>query len=437
MSRKTELFITIIGDSLLLSAIYFISWKASDINQSVTSFHSLIGNFIVLVFWLFLFQSFDLYESRSKIQLMNELFKLFKMMCLGFIIIAGLAYVVNIDFIKATGFIPSYLVMLPSIVVWRFFWRGLAGEAIKSPQEKVLIFQNGDTINNYDKFNVVEKIKLDKFNPTIPEDILSYNYNNIDGIVIESDGHSTKNILNIISSFADKRYEIFISPKLYPLVYQYFLVQKMSDSPLLKVIFHPLSNWDRFLKRTMDIVLALISLCILSPILMIISLFIKIDTHGPILYVQKRLGFHGREFTLYKFRSMISDAEKHTGPVWAMKNDKRITRIGKILRPSRLDELPQLFNVLKGDMSFVGPRPERPAFVADLKKSIPLYTLRLNVNPGITGLAQVKHTYDKSVEDVKRKLEYDLQYINNISLKLDLKIFLKTVLTVLKKEGAH
>jgi len=435
MIRRTELFITILGDSLLLSFAYFISWKASVINSSVISWHSLLGNFIILVFWLFLFQSFDLYEPRSRIQLMNELFKLFRAMCLGLIIIIGFAYFANIDFIKARGFIPAYLIMISSIFVWRFLWRGLTGEYIKPQREKVLIFQNGDIIDNYDKFNVVEKIGLNKLNLDDSRDIL--NRKNVEGIIIESNGNCKADILNIISKFADTEFVIYISPKLFPVVYQYFLVQKVPDSPFLKVIFHPLSNWDRFLKRVMDIVLALFALCILSPTLMIISLFIKIDTPGPVLYRQKRLGFRGKEFLLYKFRSMISDAEKHTGPVWALKNDKRITRIGMILRPLRLDEVPQLFNVLKGDMSFVGPRPERPAFVAKLKKEIPLYTLRLNTHPGITGLAQVKHAYDRSIEDVKKKLEYDLEYINNMTLRLDLKIFLKTVLTVLKREGAH
>jgi len=420
---------------LLLSVIFFTSWKASAINASVTSWHSLVGNFIALAFWLFLFQSFDLYESRAKIQLMNELYKMLKTLCFGFVIIAGLAYIVNIDFIKADGFVASYIIMLSSILVWRFLWRGLVGEYIKTPREKVLIFKNGDAIDDYNHFNVVKKIKLDRLNPSIPEDLL--NHNGIEGIIIESNGQHTKSILSLISKFADTKFEIFIAPKLYPLLSPYFLVQKISDSPFLKIIFHPLSAWDRFLKRVMDIVIVLISLCILFPLFLLISFFIKLDTHGPILYSQRRLGFRGRKFLLYKFRSMISDAEKHTGPVWAMKNDRRITRLGRILRPLRLDELPQLFNVLKGDMSFVGPRPERPAFVAHLKKEVPFYALRLNVHPGITGLAQVKHAYDRCVDDVKRKLEYDLQYINNMSLRLDLKIFLKTVLTVLKKEGAH
>ncbi len=435
MSRKNELILTLLGDITVLSLAYFVSWKASDINASVASWHSLIGNFIILAFWLFFFQTFNLYESRLKIQLMNEIFRLFKVLCLGVIIIIALAFIVNIDFIKARGFVPSYLVMLLSILVWRFFWRGLVGEYIKPGREKVLIFQNGEADENHNHFNVVEKMKLDTLNPTIPKHIL--NYNGVEGIIIESNGNHKENILNIASQLADSRYELFISPKLYPLVYQYFLVQKVPDSPFLKIIFNPLSHWDRFLKRVMDIALALSSLCILSPILMILSALIKIDTPGPVLYKQTRCGLHGKQFILYKFRSMVSDAEKHTGPVWAIENDKRITRIGRILRPLRLDELPQLLNVLKGDMSFVGPRPERPAFVDNLKRSIPLYGLRLNVHPGITGLAQVRHPYDKSVEDVKRKLEYDLQYMNDMSLRLDLKIFLKTFLTVLKKKGAH
>lgn len=435
MSRKAEVLVTIIGDSLILLSAYFVSWKTSDINASVGSWHSILGNFIVLGFWLFLFQTFNLYESRPKIQLMNELFKQFRVMCLGFIIVIGLSYVVNIDFIKARGFIPSYLVTLVSLLVWRFFWRGLVGEYIKPQRKKVLIFQNGDAIENYNHFNVVEKIELSSLNPSIPSHIL--NYTDVGGIIIESNGHSKGHILNIISGLTDTPYEIFVSPKLYPLVYQYFLVQKVPDSPFLKIVFHPLSHWDRFLKRVMDVTVALLLLSVLWPIMLIISLLIKIDTSGPILYTQERLGVRGKEFRLHKFRSMISDAEKHTGPIWATKNDKRITRIGRILRPLRFDELPQLFNVLKGDMSFVGPRPERPAFVEQLKKSIPLYNLRLSVHPGVTGLAQVKHVYDKTLEDVKRKLEYDLQYINNISISLDLKIFLKTILTVLQKKGAH
>lgn len=353
---------------------------------------------------------------------------------IGLIVIFGIGYIMDINFLKAHGFLPSYLVLISAVIVWRFFWRGLVGELFKPPREKVLIFQNGDNIE-HPEFSVVKKIKLSRYNPSIPDKLLQAD--GIQGIIIESNGHGTKSIYQIISKFADTKYEIFIAPKLYSLLYNFFLVQNVPESSLLKIVFHPLSAWDRILKRVIDIFISTIVLIVLFPFMLLTTFLIKIDTHGPVFYRQKRIGFRGKEFTLFKFRSMVSDAERHTGPVWARKNDTRITRVGKIMRPLRIDELPQLINVLRGDMSFVGPRPERPAFVTELQKEIPLYTLRLNAHPGITGLAQVKHRYDTSIESVKRKLRYDLQYINNLSLRMDLKILLKTVLTVLKQEGAH
>ncbi|MBN2620935.1 sugar transferase [candidate division WOR-3 bacterium] len=434
MLRRTELYITLLGDTALFSAIFFISWKASEINVSMQNWHALTGNLIILFIWLFLFQSFDLYRSRGHVQIMNEMVRLIRGLFFGLVIIFGIGFLVDIDFIKANGFFPSYLVLLSSVIVWRFFWRGIVGELFKPPREKVLIFQNGDAIE-HPEFSVVKKIQLSKFNPKIPAEILKTD--GIQGIVIESNGHSTKSIFKIISEFADTQYEIFIAPKLYSLVYNYFLVQNVPESSLLKIVFHPLSTWDRFLKRLIDIFISTLVLIVMFPSMALTALLIKLDSHGPVLYRQKRLGFRGKEFTLYKFRSMVSDAEKHTGPVWARKNDIRITRVGRYMRPLRIDELPQLINVLKGDMSFVGPRPERPAFVEKLRRVIPLYTLRLNVHPGITGLAQVRHRYDTSVESVKHKLRYDLHYINNMSLRMDLKILFKTILTVLKQEGAH
>jgi len=142
-------------------------------------------------------------------------------------------------------------------------------------------------------------------------------------------------------------------------------------------------------------------------------------------------------FSILKFRSMIQDAEKKSGPVWSSKDDPRITRVGKIIRKLRLDEIPQVINVLKGEMSFVGPRPERPYFVEKLSEEIPLYKRRLRVRPGITGWAQVKHKYDETIEDVKAKLRYDLFYIENMSLRMDLKIIFRTVFVVLFGKGHY
>jgi lipopolysaccharide/colanic/teichoic acid biosynthesis glycosyltransferase len=238
------------------------------------------------------------------------------------------------------------------------------------------------------------------------------------------------------------------------------------------------------IKRSVDVVLSSIGLLVLTPVFAVIALAIKLDSRGPIIYAQERIGLnrrraasgngasgngnghgsrhnghnghnghgavilpmtperrgsdcYGRPFKIYKFRSMIMDAEKNTGPVWAAKSDSRITRIGAILRKTRLDETPQLWNVLRGDMSLVGPRPERPTFVVELAQSLPDYPQRCTTLPGITGLAQVKWHYDTSIETVNRKLEYDLYYVRHRRLLLDLKILAATVKVMARGEGAH
>lgn len=190
-----------------------------------------------------------------------------------------------------------------------------------------------------------------------------------------------------------------------------------------------------FIKRATDIVCAALALVVLSPLMLLVALAVRLSSKGPVLYHQPRVGQNGREFDVHKFRSMRQDAEAATGPVWAQKGDSRITRVGLILRRTRLDELPQLWNILCGDMSLVGPRPERPAFVAALSEQIPFYAQRLMVKPGLTGWAQVRYSYASSVEDTMEKLQYDLFYIKNMSIVLDLMIMLETVKTVLLRRG--
>ena len=217
-------------------------------------------------------------------------------------------------------------------------------------------------------------------------------------------------------------------------------------------------------KKSIDFVGALLGLIILSPLFMVIALLIKLDSPGPIFYSQIRVGQNrrkndrrraecrsaderrardrrrvnnfGKPFKVYKFRTMIDKAEKKCGPVWATENDPRITRVGAFLRKTRMDEIPQLFNVLKGDMSLIGPRPERPMFIKDLSQQVDNYTMRLVVKPGITGLAQVENGYDSSIDSVKDKVAYDLRYINRWSLWQDIKILLKTVVVVITGKGA-
>ncbi len=190
-------------------------------------------------------------------------------------------------------------------------------------------------------------------------------------------------------------------------------------------------------KRTFDVIVAAILLILALPGMALTALLIAMETSGPIIYRQTRVGHGGRNFTVLKFRSMAADAEQGSGPSWATSNDARITRVGRLMRRTRIDELPQLINVLKGDMSFVGPRPERPEFVEMLSQQIPFYAVRHSVKPGITGWAQVRYSYGANVEQAVRKLEYDLYYVKNHTLVLDLLILLETVRVVLLGEGAR
>jgi exopolysaccharide biosynthesis polyprenyl glycosylphosphotransferase len=196
-----------------------------------------------------------------------------------------------------------------------------------------------------------------------------------------------------------------------------------------------LKPWEEVLKRTLDVLAAAAILLVGSPIWLLVALLVKIDSSGPVLYKQDRVGRNGKIFKMLKFRSMHSDAEKKSGPVWAAKRDPRVTRVGKIIRRLHIDEVPQFINVLRGVMSLVGPRPERPFFVEKLSSELPLYKRRLKVRPGITGWAQVKYKYDESIEDVKVKLKYDLFYIENMSWRMDLKILFNTFYVMLAGKG--
>src|ERR1700693_3319473 len=194
---------------------------------------------------------------------------------------------------------------------------------------------------------------------------------------------------------------------------------------------------QRIIKRAVDILLSIMGLLFTIPFFVLVPVLIRLDSRGRVFYRQGRVGENGKRFTLLKFRSMCPNAEAGLGPIWAKKNDSRITRIGKFLRKARIDEIPQLINVLKGEMSFVGPRPERPAFVDQFNADIPYYQLRYSVKPGITGWAQVKFQYGASKEDTCEKLQYDLYYIKNLSAFLDFNIILSTIKVVLLARGSR
>lgn len=288
-------------------------------------------------------------------------------------------------------------------------------------KKRVIVIGDGKVDNIINKKAVVERKRVEDI-----EALTKYEY--IHEIII-SEKISIKENLNLLLYIAQKhKAQIFFSSN----IYLTMLLEKMNGEnnlSFLATFIGRQSDLDEFLIRLSDIVGSIVLLLLFSPLLLLISLLIKMSSPGPVLYKQKRVGKDGKIFILYKFRTMIKDAEKMLGPVLARQDDPRITPIGKFLRPSRLDELPQLFNVLRGDMSLVGPRPEREYFV---KRHKALREIRLAVKPGVTGLAQVRSFYDLKPT---HKIKYDYLYIQRRSLALNLYILLQTVPVVFSKKG--
>lgn len=258
---------------------------------------------------------------------------------------------------------------------------------------------------------------------------------NIQEILIAISNHSEQKLQDVIAQCNGTSVGMKIVPDLYDVIIGQVRTNQIYGFPLIEILPQLITPWELVVKRTIDVFFSLVILLGFLPLWFLIAVLIKIDSKGPIFYTQERVGKDGKVFKIIKFRSMVAAAERATGPVWAQDNDPRVTYVGRVLRKLRLDEIPQFLNILDGDMSLVGPRPERPFFVEQLKKEIPLYTRRLRIRPGLTGWAQVKGVYDQSIEHVKQKLEYDLFYIENMSFRMDLKIILNTIYVMLKGKG--
>jgi len=231
--------------------------------------------------------------------------------------------------------------------------------------------------------------------------------------------------------------EVVDAPSFYEHVTGKLFLEGINPSWIIFSDGFNVSQVRKVLKRGVDVLCATVGILLTAPFLPLVALAIKLDSPGPVFYRQERVGERERNFFLYKLRTMRADAESGTGAVWAQKNDSRITRLGALFRKCRIDELPQFFNILCGDMSMVGPRPERPVFVDKLKEIIPYYSERHFVKPGVTGWAQVRYPYGASVEDAVEKLRFDLYYIKNLSLTFDFMIILETIQVVLFRKGAR
>jgi exopolysaccharide biosynthesis polyprenyl glycosylphosphotransferase len=257
----------------------------------------------------------------------------------------------------------------------------------------------------------------------------------VQDVIIALEKEQQEKWLPVVSSVDDPKVTLKMLPDFHQMVGGYAKTHQIFGLPLVDIQPAEMPTWEWFVKRSLDVLVSAVVLVALLPLILILAIVVRLTSEGPAIYKQLRVGKHGREFTMYKFRSMVNNAEANTGPIWATDDDPRVTRIGYWLRKTRLDEIPQFFNVLFGDMSLVGPRPERPHFVKKYERSIPLYSRRLRVKPGITGWAQVKWKYDESFDDVKERTKYDLFYVENISLRLDVKILINTLFVVLRAEG--
>lgn len=258
---------------------------------------------------------------------------------------------------------------------------------------------------------------------------------NVQEVLVALPSSEHDQLIDVIGKCSGSNVKVKIRPDMYDIISGQARTNQIYGFPLIEITPQLMQPWERIVKRLMDISVSLIILTLGLPFWLLVILAIKLSSKGPVFYMQERVGKNGHVFRMVKFRSMYTDAETKSGPIWADKDDPRVTPIGRILRRMHLDEVPQFFNILEGSMSLIGPRPERPFFVEQFIKEIPLYRRRLNVRPGLTGWAQVKHRYDSSMEDVRQKLRFDLYYIENMSLRMDIKILIHTFFRMIMAKG--
>lgn len=257
---------------------------------------------------------------------------------------------------------------------------------------------------------------------------------NIINLIVIPHRHGIKATMSLVNSLLPLDCPIYISPDLYQLLTSKVRISNVVGEPLVDISRTQMSPSTRNLKRVSDVVLSFITLLLISPLLLVIAILVKCDSRGPVFYRQERIGYHKKPFYIYKFRSMRVDAEA-SGPALSTLNDERITRLGRVLRKYRLDELPNFWNVLRGDMSIVGPRPEREYYIKQILAKAPYYTLIHQVRPGITSWGMVKYGYASDVDGMIERLKYDLLYIENVSMLVDLKILFYTVQIVVTGKG--
>ncbi len=378
--------------------------------------------------------SLKIYEINKIYEIKESLILNIFISLISISVIGGFYFFTKLDFPRFVFF--SGFLIIPFILS---LWNKFLFYLISYTKRPYRIFYIGsddnlnlllELINNFKKWLSVEIIKLDL------ENIEEIKKNQADFIIIDTDFQISDKSFEILNEFEVNGGRIYTLVDIFAYFDQSLPAEIIKNKHFELFSAYKLDSfYNKYIKRIGDIISSLILIILTSPIMFIVAFLIKITSKGNVIYKQKRVGLLGKEFNMLKFRSMRIDAEKD-GVKLTKENDNRITFIGKIIRPLRIDELPQLFNILKGDMSFIGPRPERKEIIEKIIKTFPLFKKRLLVKPGLTGWAQVKYTYVNNIEKMNKKLSYDLYYINNLSLLFDIKIVLYTIETVIFRRGA-
>jgi len=460
---RTVVFIT---DLVMLTcAFLFTFWLSYHSGLSpdkpyVPLRDNIVPCLIINCYWLLLFAVFGLYGKWKNTSRFDEIISVYKTITIGAVLFVLIAFSAALDISKAKlialGYWASLIVLVGTgRVIVRSVQRMLLSRGIGLRPSVIvgtpdLIADMIRKINDapalgYHIVGVVpttgrkrrREIGGGKVLGTVDDLHTIIENNGISDVLIALEFKEDEEIFSIISAADSFDVDFAILPGPSDVLSGRMMFNQLYGFPMIRILSEPMPPWEKNVKRLLDIGVSLGVLAVFFPLMVLIAAAIRLESPGPAIFIQERVGFRGKTFKLWKYRSMVLDAEKESGPVWAQKNDSRITRVGGIIRKLRLDELPQIYNIIKGDMSLVGPRPERGFFVEKFKKDIPYYPLRLKVKPGLTGWAQIKHNYDRSLDDVREKLKYDLYYIENMSLNMDFKILIATIFVVLGRKGAH
>ena len=449
--RKILFFIgegALIFASVLGILVYFSSWRIFLIAPSEYTLRAMA---VTLIFQLSLY-FFDLYDLRKPGTTTDTFIRMMQAFGVGCIFLALLYTVCPSMIIATTIFWWSYLIICASLFAWRSLYYLVLEKKLFARQ--VILIGTGETAErivaeirgNHEAGFVIAAL-VGTTTPAFDHESIPVVASltevdraprsaGIDRIVVAlDDRRGTMPIAELLHSKLRGRI-IEDGVTFYEAITGKILVEKVNPAWLIFSEGFDYGRLTYLVKRVLDLTLAGVGLCLSLPISLLTALLIKLESPGPVFYLQERVGERGKVFPIIKFRSMRQDAEKN-GAVWASKDDCRVTRVGGFIRKVRIDEIPQMWNVIRGQMSFVGPRPERPVFVEQLVEKLPYYSLRHAAKPGITGWAQVCYPYGASEEDALRKLEYDLYYIKHQSIFLDLLIIFRTAKTVLFRKGSR